>query len=213
VPEDYPIRGSFLAPERAADYDRNHARTWGQRFRNATELRLLRRVLAQLVPADALLLDVPCGTGRHAGAYVEWGYRVVGLDVSPAMAGYAAARPGLSAPGFRAAVGEVERLPLANDAVELAVSVRLLRHLPVDVRYDALAELARVGRRGALCDLLLREGAVSWVKRAREGARYTARRPRLREVRRELSARGLRIADHWTPRPWTQQRFVHVVQA
>lgn len=213
MPEDYPIRGSFLEPERAADYDENHARTWGQRFRNATELRLLRRLLGQLVPAEALLLDVPCGTGRHASAYVGWGYRVLGLDVSPAMAAYAAGRTGLTAPAFRPVVGEVERLPLASGSVELAVSVRLLRHLPEDVRYDALAELVRVGRRGALCDLLLREGAVSWVKRAREGERYTARRPRLREVRGELSARGLRIADHWTPRPWTQQRFVHVVQA
>lgn len=213
MPEDYPIRGSFLEPERAADYDENHARTWGQRFRNATELRLLKRLLGQLVPADALLLDVPCGTGRHAEAYLEWGFRVVGLDVSPAMAGYAAGRPGLSSPSFRAVVGEVERLPLAADSVELAVSVRLLRHLPAELRYDALAELVRVGRRGALCDLMLREGAVSWVKRAREGARYTARRPRLGEVRGELSARGLRIADDWAPRPWTQQRFVHVVQA
>jgi SAM-dependent methyltransferase len=37
------------------------------------------------LPPGARILDVACGTGRHAGALARRGYRVVGIDLSPAM--------------------------------------------------------------------------------------------------------------------------------
>lgn len=207
---DYAIRRSFRSPARAADYDRTHTRTLGQRLRLRTELAVLARAVAAAAAGPARLLDVPCGTGRHAAHLQALGHRVTGLDVSSAMAAVAAARPALAGTAFRAAVGEVERLPFADATFDVAVSVRLLRHLPEPVRWRAAAELARVARRGAVFDLLLRHGPVAWLKRAREGQAYAARRPSLAEARAALAGRGLTVRAVWSPRPWTQQRFLHV---
>ena len=41
------------------------------------------------VPKGALLLDVPCGGGRHAVALASRGYHVTGVDISPAFLGAA----------------------------------------------------------------------------------------------------------------------------
>jgi SAM-dependent methyltransferase len=42
----------------------------------------------------AEILDLGCGNGRHANALAQRGYRVVGLDLSPAMLAVANATPG-----------------------------------------------------------------------------------------------------------------------
>ncbi len=49
---------------------------------NAGILPLLRRLG---VPRDARVLDVPCGYGRHAVMLARHGYRVTGVDFSPAL--------------------------------------------------------------------------------------------------------------------------------
>jgi SAM-dependent methyltransferase len=53
--------------------------------RAVPEVESLVRILRGFdVPGDGLLLDLACGTGRHSVILAEWGYRVVGLDISPA---------------------------------------------------------------------------------------------------------------------------------
>lgn len=42
------------------------------------------------------VLDVACGTGRHAAMFHDWGLQVVGADVSPAMIAYCRERHGES---------------------------------------------------------------------------------------------------------------------
>ena len=63
---DYSIRESYRSAQKVADYDADHARTLAQRFRIATELRLIRRELARRVRPGASILEVPAGTGRVA---------------------------------------------------------------------------------------------------------------------------------------------------
>jgi SAM-dependent methyltransferase len=48
-----------------------------------TEVEFLLRSLR--LPPGARILDVPCGYGRHAGELARRGFRVVGVDLSPAM--------------------------------------------------------------------------------------------------------------------------------
>jgi SAM-dependent methyltransferase len=45
------------------------------------------------VPPPARVLDAGCGTGRHAAALAAHGYRLIGLDRSPALLGIARVRP------------------------------------------------------------------------------------------------------------------------
>lgn len=66
-------------------YDK-HAEAW-ERLRSTTlfERSWLDRFL-QLAPANARLLDLGCGTGMPIAAYfIERGYKVTGIDGSPAM--------------------------------------------------------------------------------------------------------------------------------
>ncbi|MFE0427173.1 class I SAM-dependent methyltransferase [Streptomyces sp. NPDC058953] len=87
-------------------------------------------------------LDAACGTGRQTVALAARGYRVIGVDQSPDM--LEQARSKVPDADFRE--GRLEKLPVDDASVDLAVSTLALTHLP-DLT-DAVAELARVVRPG-----------------------------------------------------------------
>ncbi|WP_282697119.1 class I SAM-dependent methyltransferase [Streptomyces sp. CC208A] len=98
------------------------------------------RILDGLAPGVAL--DAACGTGRQTRALAARGHRVIGVDQSPHM--LEKAREHTPTAEFR--VGHLERLPLDDDSVDLAVCSLALTHL---AELDpAVAELARVVRPG-----------------------------------------------------------------
>ncbi|MCZ0982831.1 class I SAM-dependent methyltransferase [Streptomyces diastatochromogenes] len=98
------------------------------------------RILDGLAPGVAL--DAACGTGRQTRALVGRGHRVIGVDQSPHMLEKAGER----SPQADLRIGHLERLPLDDDSVDLAVCSLAMTHLP-DVT-PAVAELARVVRPG-----------------------------------------------------------------
>ncbi len=209
----YAMRDRFRDRQRAEEYDAKHTRTFGQRFRLRTELRLLRRMFRRVGGGAPLhILDIPCGTGRHSADLVAAGHRLLSADISREMLTVARARPDLDeGAAFRPLVAELERLPLADGCVDAALSVRFLRHLPEELRWKAIAELARVGRRGAVFDLLLKRGLVSLVKRLRKPRGPASQRPTRGEVEERLAGLGLELVAMLCPRPlFTQQHFFWV---
>ncbi|MFC7233789.1 class I SAM-dependent methyltransferase [Halosegnis marinus] len=90
-------------------------------------------------------LDLGCGNGRHAEPLAARCARVVGLDVSRALLDLAVERArerGVEAAWVQ---GDAGRLPVRRDAVDLAVYVAALHHLPSRAaRRGSLDELARV---------------------------------------------------------------------
>jgi len=87
-------------------------------------------------------LDIGCGNGRHAELLAAVASRVVGLDASRALLGAATDRVGDRVDLLQ---GDATRLPLAAGAVDLAVYVATLHHLPSQsARRASLDELARV---------------------------------------------------------------------
>ncbi|MFE2934338.1 class I SAM-dependent methyltransferase [Streptomyces sp. NPDC059278] len=101
---------------------------------------VVRTILDGIAPGVAL--DAACGTGRQTRALTAAGHRVIGVDQSPQM--IAKAREHAPDADFRA--GHLERLPLDDDSVDLAVCSLAMTHLP-DLA-PAVAELARVVRPG-----------------------------------------------------------------
>lgn len=101
-------------------------------------------LVKDLIPLGGLVLDVGCGTGRLGAAIAEEGYDVFGVDLSPEMLRRARER-GLVA--TYAAL--VTRLPFADGAFDLALTVATLHHLETPDRVAAtVREMARVVRRG-----------------------------------------------------------------
>ena len=97
--------------------------------------------LAPLLDPASPVMEVGIGTGIVALALRELGFTVVGVDLSPAMAQRARRRLGPVV-----AVADAAQLPVADAAIQQAVSVWLL-HLVAD-RAVVLAEVARALRPG-----------------------------------------------------------------
>jgi SAM-dependent methyltransferase len=76
----------------AATYDQFawfYNRYWGPDFCQ-TALPIYRQILFPLLPPEAEILDLCCGTGQIAAALLDHGYRVTGLDGSREMLAFAA---------------------------------------------------------------------------------------------------------------------------
>ncbi|WP_135822719.1 class I SAM-dependent methyltransferase [Halostella litorea] len=96
-------------------------------------------------PAGGVALDLGCGNGRHAELLAEQADRVVGADVSRGL--LETARDRAAERGFPVDLLQCDAaaVPLADDAVAVAVYVATLHHLPDRAaRIASLDELARV---------------------------------------------------------------------
>ena len=82
-------------------------------------------------------LDAGAGTGAAAAELTRRGARVTAIDLSAGM---------LARVAGAVAVGDVVRLPIRDNAVDIAIAAFVLNHLPHPI--DGLRELARVTRPG-----------------------------------------------------------------
>src|SRR5882672_4251551 len=82
LPDQYPAQRSWQSPEAAAKY--RGTRTPSSDHRYFREEAIVNAWLDDL-PHDALVLDVPCGTGRLVRTIIGRGFRYLGADISEAM--------------------------------------------------------------------------------------------------------------------------------
>jgi ubiquinone/menaquinone biosynthesis C-methylase UbiE len=111
-------------------------------------------------------LDAACGTGRFAEFLAQRGHHVIGVDSAPDMLAHARQR----VPGGEFRLGELDRLPLPDDSVDVIVCALALVHVPR--LQPVLAEFARVLRPGG--DLVISDIHHKLVTR---GSVITARGP------------------------------------
>lgn len=116
---------------------------------------LIGEILDGLPAGDAL--DAACGTGRMAALLAPRGHRVVGVDSSPDMLARARAR--VPEGDFRP--GTLQRLPVADDSVDLVVCSLALTH--VRDLGPVMEQFARVLRPGG--HLVISDMHHEWVAR------------------------------------------------
>lgn len=137
--------GEYYEGATVAAYDRKRRTRGSWRAEQAALDDFLKQIA---LPPGSPVLDVPVGTGRFLDSYARCGFQITGIDISPDMVATSrrrAAALGLESAAF--AIGDATRLQLADQSVDLAVSVRFLNHLELDTVRSVVAELARVSRR------------------------------------------------------------------
>ena len=146
---------SALNRRSARDHFDVLAPDYAEQLSPAARERVLNRKTALMIDAlDAAgirnpqLLDVGCGHGWYVGALNAHGFRVTGIDLSPAQ--LSAARSHLNGASPLAA-GSVLRLPVHEKAFDAVYAVNVLHHLETEsLQATALGELARAVRPGGL---------------------------------------------------------------
>jgi SAM-dependent methyltransferase len=146
-------------------------------------------------------LDAACGTGRYAEYLAAAGHQVLGVDSSPDMLDRARAR----VPEARFQLGDLHRLPLADDEVDVIVCALALVH--VAELEPVIAEFARVLRPGGhlvisdVHDELVFRGSVPPVRGPNgEPRRLSAHRHRAGDYLRAALPVGLQVRRCEEPR-------------
>jgi SAM-dependent methyltransferase len=160
---------------------------------------IVHEILDALPAGDAL--DAACGTGRFAGYLAARGHRVVGVDSSPDMLDRARAR----VPGGTFRLGDLNRLPLPDGAVDLVVTGLALSHVPE--LGPVMAEFARVMRPGGHLvvsdthhELVFRASAIKALGPAGEPGLVATYRHTAGDYLRAALAAGLQVRRCDEPR-------------
>ena len=140
--------------DRAIDSDtffgREHAR-WDSLRRDLFGEGFLAPLLAALLPQDAVVVDLGCGTGATLQVLAPWAQRAIGVDREPKMLAVARER----VPGAELVQAPLEELPLADGVADVALCTLVLHHVTAPER--VFAEARRVLKPGgsfALVDMV-----------------------------------------------------------
>lgn len=188
----------------AENYDRVRFGHLRGRLYVALEKRALKRAFRHVHPGSTVV-DLPCGTGRLAKFLLNWGYSVVGMDISPAMLHAAQERLAGYGDLFSTQVSNVFELGDEERQFDAALCARVLMHFPVAKQAEFLRGVASLTDGPIIFSqsfVTRYEGARQLVKRLLRvpgGARYPLTPDGLRTV---LSAANLRLErKYWVAPP------------
>jgi len=164
-PKNYPGKHAYRGGvAQRYDEDRIQEPIWG------AEQTYVREWSSHL-PAGAVVLDLPVGTGRFLPFYAEHGLRVHGIDISSDMVAEAHRRYPELAGRFDLLVGDAEHLALPDQSVDCVLCWRLAHLLPGQTLVRVLREFRRVSRGEIVFEVLAflpagrRSGVLQPLKR------------------------------------------------
>lgn len=149
------------------------------------------RLVAFVTAVADPVLDLGCGPGQVGAAVAGHGRRVLGVDLSPAMARLAAGRLGA------ATAGDLRALPVRSASVAGVVAFYALIHLRREELAAGVAEIARVLRPGgrALVTAHEGEGTVEVDDFPGAGVPFVATLLSLDELVTAAETAGLTVVD------------------
>jgi SAM-dependent methyltransferase len=150
-----------------------------------------RRALVGRTVADwprGTAVDVGCGSGGNAQVLADLGWRVTGLEHSPAGAALTASR------GLRVVRGDGTRLPFADAATDLVLCTDVLEHIEDDA--GVVAEFVRILRPGGRALVAVPAGMVLWS--GHDVALGHVRRYERDTLHALLTGAGLEVEDLWS---------------
>lgn len=130
----------FNSDEKAKRYSTRHINS----KKGARERSCIKKALSD-VKKNALILDLPCGTGRLSYYLADLGFNIVGADYSTFMLHYAKQSALNSSKTITFEQQDITAIQHADNTFSAAVCNRLFHHYPTaELRRNALRELARV---------------------------------------------------------------------
>lgn len=135
----------YQSKQVASEYDKVRFSSLAGRVFNRWEQRSIVKCFAS-VARGSTIADVPCGTGRIAGALLAAGYRVHGMDIAGAMLQVARQRVGGFGERFTTEVADARHLAADTPTYEAALCARVLMHFPLDQQIEFLAGVAKLSR-------------------------------------------------------------------
>jgi len=126
----------------AERYDRERfSRLTGRIFHALEVFNILRAF--RNIPLEMTVLDLPCGTGRLAEALLDRGFRVDGVDISPAMLEVARRKLQRFGDRFTTRVADVRELAEEEHRrYDVALCARVLKHFPLHEQISFLRSVA-----------------------------------------------------------------------
>jgi SAM-dependent methyltransferase len=195
----------------AEEYDRTRFSGLAGRVFDSLEKRAIQAAFADL-PAGAHIVDAPCGTGRLAEVMLARGFRVTGMDISPAMLEVAKRKLSRFGGQFQVRIADLRHPPTFDDRFDAALCARVLMHFPLPEQITFLSNVSSLVR----SRIVFTQGVDTTYHRMRHRLKgllptqrpavYPVRPAELRELIAGASLRELR--RHWPCRALTQSVVV-----
>lgn len=208
-------KAHYQDPRVVREYDELRFSGGHQRGSTGRKWRAIEKALGPEFDTARSWLDVPCGTGRFTRPILAAHKLLIGADISQAMLQATSVAAGAD-PRLRALVRcEVERLPFADGAFDVVLSIRFLLHVPRGLRAGMLRELARVSRRWVIVDVRHKYCYATHSRRLRA---WLARRPppsarsSLREIDADVSQAGLVLKKRVWLAPFFSEKMLLVCE-
>jgi len=126
----------------AERYDGERFSSLAGRIFNALEKYHMRRAFSG-ISRTALVLDLPCGTGRFAEVLLGTGFKVVGIDISAAMLEVARRKLQRFGDRFQTRMADVRQLAQhESKQYDVALCARVLMHFPLEEQISFLRSIA-----------------------------------------------------------------------
>lgn len=195
-PDDHPAKTAWQSPDQAAQYRLSRDPAKFRRYH--LEEKIITDWLLQL-PANAHVLDAPCGAGRMVNTITGMGFQYTGADISQAMIDEAARETAGNPRVGRFYQADLEHLPFGDNAFDCVVLWRLIHHLgSSQVREAILKEAARVSRDRVLISFhhaLSFTAFRKFIQRKFFGREQHGRPITHWRLRREAERSGLRMLE------------------
>jgi SAM-dependent methyltransferase len=99
-------------------------------------------VTLSAIPAEGRILEIGCGTGQATIPFAQRGYKMICLDLGPALAAIAAqnCRP---YPNVQIIVTSFEDFPATPDEFDLVISATAFHWIPAEIGYPKAARVLK----------------------------------------------------------------------
>lgn len=186
---------------------------YADNYKDAREKACITAALKEL-PANAKVLDLPCGTGRLSYLIRNMNFQVVGADYSLSMLEEAKAK--LTQEGdhhIKFEHQDIFNMTYADNSFDAVVCNRLFHHFPTEtLRLGALKELARISKGPITISFYSRNTLSAWWRALKKNFKindayhiYIS----FRQLRKEALACGLHVkAKYFVRRGISAQMYI-----